>query len=99
MEKRIRKPRNSLTARQVDALKTPGKYYDGQGLFRGSSRAARQSLQRLTFHGKQRELGLGSPPVVSLAMRGKWHLRTGALLSSAETLWLRSAPRRSRLTP
>ncbi len=32
MEKRIRKPRHSLTVRQVDALKAPGKYYDGHGL-------------------------------------------------------------------
>ena len=69
MEKRIRKPRHSLTARQVDALKTAGKYYDGHGLFlRINASGSKQWLQRLTIQGKQRELGLGSPPVVTIAM-------------------------------
>ncbi|MFD0982813.1 tyrosine-type recombinase/integrase [Tropicimonas aquimaris] len=60
----------SLTAAFVNSVKEPGKYHDakGTGLFllvkpNGSS----FWVQRIVIRGKRRELGLGSPPVVSLA--------------------------------
>lgn len=63
------KPR-SLTAASVNAAKTPGKYHDGKGtglFLLVKPTGGRFWVQRLTVRGKRRELGLGSPPVVSLA--------------------------------
>lgn len=59
-----------LTAAFVKAVRQPGKYYDGMGtglflLVRPTG--ARFWVQRLTLRCKRRELGLGSPLVVSLA--------------------------------
>ena len=69
MEKRIRMPRKGLSARAVETISKPGKYHDGHGLFlRVMPSGSRQWLQRLTIGGRRRELGLGSPPVVTLAM-------------------------------
>ena len=66
--KGIRKPHKALTARFVETVTGPGKYFDGQGLFlRVQPNGARQWVQRITIRGKRCELGLGSPPAVSLA--------------------------------
>jgi integrase len=59
-----------LTAAFVNTVKDPGKYHDGQGtglflLVRPNG--SRFWIQRIVVRGKRRELGLGSPPVVSLA--------------------------------
>ena len=66
--KGIRKPHKALTARFVETVTGPGKYFDGQGLFlRVQPNGARQWVQRINIRGKRCELGLGSPPAVSLA--------------------------------
>ena len=66
--KGIRKPHKALTARFVETVTGPGKYFDGQGLFlRVQPNGARQWVQRISIRGKRCELGLGSPPAVSLA--------------------------------
>jgi integrase len=66
--KGIRKPQKALTARLVETATEPGKYFDGQGLFlRVQPNGARQWVQRITIRGKRCEIGLGSPPAVSLA--------------------------------
>ena len=61
----------ALTAAFVAGVKTPGKYHDGKGtglfLFVKPS-GARSWVQRILLNGRRRELGLGSPPVVTLAM-------------------------------
>ena len=68
----IRKPERALSARFVETVTKPGKYFDGQGLFlRVASNGARQWVQRITIRGKRRELGLGSPPAVTLAVARK----------------------------
>ncbi|MBZ0129632.1 MAG: integrase arm-type DNA-binding domain-containing protein [Rhodobacteraceae bacterium] len=68
----IRKPRNSLSARFVETVTEPGKHFDGHGLFlRVRSNGGKQWVQRITIRGKRRELGLGSPPAVSLATARK----------------------------
>ncbi len=68
----IRRPEKALTARQVETITQPGKYFDGQGLFlRVAKNGAKQWVQRITIRGKRRELGLGSPPAVSLATARK----------------------------
>lgn len=58
---------NRLSAAFVKSA-PPGKHGDGNGLFLlVEESGSRRWGQRLTVHGKQRELGLGSPPLVSLA--------------------------------
>lgn len=64
----VRKPEKALSARFVETVTEPGKYFDGQGLFlRVAPNGARQWVQRITIRGKRCELGLGSPPAVTLA--------------------------------
>ena len=59
-----------LTAAFVNAANRPGKYHDGKGtglFLLVKPNGSRFWVQRLTIHGKRRELGLGSPPTVTLA--------------------------------
>lgn len=64
----IRVPEKALSARFVETVTEPGKYFDGQGLFlRVAKNGARQWVQRIVIRGKRSELGLGSPPAVPLA--------------------------------
>ncbi|TRD22343.1 tyrosine-type recombinase/integrase [Palleronia caenipelagi] len=64
-----------MTARSVESVTKPGKYFDGQGLFlRVAKNGAKQWVQRITIRGKRCELGLGAPPAVSLAVARKMAL-------------------------
>lgn len=67
----VSKPkRKSLTAAFVSTIKEPGKYHDGKGtglFLLVKPTGGRFWVQRIVIRGKRRELGLGSPPVVSLA--------------------------------
>jgi integrase len=72
MQENCRKPEKALSARFVDSVTEPGKYFDGQGLFlRVAKNGAKQWVQRITIRGKRSELGLGSPPAVPLAVARK----------------------------
>lgn len=65
-----RRKANALTAALLGAKLEPGKYHDGGGIglyLRVEPNGARFWVQRITVNGKRRELGLGSPPLVSLA--------------------------------
>ncbi|OJU12277.1 MAG: integrase [Alphaproteobacteria bacterium 64-11] len=63
-----RRPEKALTATFVRQVIKPGKYFDGHGLFlRVQPNGAKQWVQRIVIQGKRRELGLGAPPLVSLA--------------------------------
>ena len=65
-----RRAEKALTAALVRTVQKPGKYHDGGGLgfyLRVEKNGARFWIQRITIRGKRRELGLGSPPLVSLA--------------------------------
>lgn len=65
---RGRRPEKTLTVQFVRNVKEPGKYFDGHGLFlRVDPNGSRFWVQRIAVHGKRRELGLGSPALVSLA--------------------------------
>ena len=67
-----RRPEKALSARFVETVSKPGKYFDGQGLFlRVAKNGSRQWVQRITIRGKRCELGLGSPPAVTLAAARK----------------------------
>lgn len=60
----------SLTAAFVNSVREPGKYSDGKGMglfLWVKPTGGRFWVQRLTIRGKRRDIGLGSPPVVTLA--------------------------------
>lgn len=84
----IRRPERALSARFVETVTTPGKHFDGQGLFlRVSKNGAKQWVQRITIRGKRCELGLGSPPAVSLAVARKLALENrGAAMLGGDPL-------------
>lgn len=80
MERAARKPAKALSARFVETVSEPGKYFDGQGLFlRVAKNGAKQWVQRITIHGKRSELGLGSPPAVPLGTARKLALENRGL--------------------
>ncbi len=57
-----------LSATAVRNLREPGKYYDLHGLFlRIEPTGSRRWVQRVSIAGRQREIGLGSADLVSLA--------------------------------
>ena len=57
-----------LTARFAETVKKAGKYFDENGLFlRVKEGGSKKWVQRYTFSGKRREMGLGSAKVISLA--------------------------------
>ncbi len=67
---RTRRAEKTLSAAMVRTVQEPGKYHDGGGLglyLRVEKNGARFWVQRIVIRGKRRELGLGSPPLVSLA--------------------------------
>lgn len=62
--------KRGLSAALVKNIREPGKYHDGQGMglyLRVSESGAKSWIQRIVFQGKRRELGLGKPPIVTLA--------------------------------
>jgi integrase len=68
MGRKLQSERKLLTATKVKQTAEPGKYYDENGLFlRVKETGAKAWVQKLIIDGKQRELGLGSAALVSLA--------------------------------
>lgn len=64
----IRRPKAALTALKVKTETAPGKYFDGNGLYlRIDKDGGRYWVQRITIRGQRREIGLGTPELVSLA--------------------------------
>ncbi len=62
---------NGLSAAFVQNVKEVGKHFDGQGLglfLRVEESGKKFWIQRITIQEKRCELGLGAPPVVTLAM-------------------------------
>ena len=57
-----------FTAKEIESLKEPGTYTDGETLtIRVSENGKRRWIQRVSIHGKQHNLGLGGYPAVGLA--------------------------------
>ena len=68
----IRRPEKALSPRFVETVTKPGKHFDGNGLFlRVQANGSKQWVQRIVIRGKRCELGLGSPPAISLATARK----------------------------
>ena len=64
------KQSRALTAAFVASVRNPGKYHDGKGMglfLLVKPSGARSWVQRVTIRGKRRDIGLGSPAVVTLA--------------------------------
>ena len=58
----------ALSAAKINAIRVPGRYGDGAGLYLLVSRAGSKSwVQRVTIDGRRRDIGLGGYPAVSLA--------------------------------
>lgn len=67
-ERAARRPKNTLNALKVKGALDPGKHFDGNGLYlRVEPNGARYWVQRITIRGKRREIGLGTPELVTLA--------------------------------
>ncbi|WP_050931438.1 tyrosine-type recombinase/integrase [Aestuariivita boseongensis] len=96
----IRTPERALSARFVETVTEPGKYFDGQGLFlRVAKNGARQWVQRIVIRGKRTELGLGSPPAVSLATARKLALENrGKAMLGGDPLAEKRAAKAKSLT-
>lgn len=63
-----RRPEKALTAQFVKNASTPGKYFDGHGLYlRVDEGGGRYWVQRIVIRGKRRELGLGPASLIPLA--------------------------------
>jgi hypothetical protein len=63
-----RHPTKALTAVRVNALKTPGRYADGNGLYlKVAPSGAKRWELRTVVRGKRCDIGLGSVRLVSLA--------------------------------
>jgi len=80
-----KRSRNQLTAAFVKNIKKPGKYHDGGGMglyLRVDKDEARYWIQRITINGKRRELGLGSPPTVTLVVAREQVLDNKRLIRS-----------------
>ena len=70
MSKKAGTRANKLSALFVRSVSEPGKYHDGGGIglyLRVDRSGAKFWVQRIMVNGKRRELGLGSPPVTTLA--------------------------------
>ncbi|MEZ5767619.1 MAG: integrase arm-type DNA-binding domain-containing protein [Paracoccaceae bacterium] len=62
--------RKNLTAAFIASVLEPGKYHDGKGtglFLLVKNTGAKSWVQRIVIRGKRREIGLGAPPVVTLA--------------------------------
>ncbi len=64
----MRRPAKSLTAKHVQTVTKPAKYFDGHGLFlRVDPTGAKFWIQRIVINGKRCELGMSSVDFVTLA--------------------------------
>ncbi|MGM9402546.1 tyrosine-type recombinase/integrase [Aliiroseovarius sp. KMU-71] len=68
-QRHSKKPNSSLTAAFVKNA-PPGKHHDGKGMglfLLVKKSGSRSFVQRIVVRGKRREIGLGAPPIVTLA--------------------------------
>src|SRR5262249_24957078 len=68
MKPRGRHPEKALNAVRVKALKQPGRYADGNGLYLVvDPSGAKRWVSRVVVQGRRRDMGLGSAQLVSLS--------------------------------
>ena len=79
-----------LTTIAVNAIKEPGRYGDGEGLYLEVGRTGAKSwILRVTVYGKRRDIGLGGVSWVPLAEARE---KARALERSQRTAAIRSRP-------
>ena len=90
-----------LSAGKVKALKEPGRYSDGGGLYYViRSTGSRAWVQRVTVHGARRDIGLGPYPTVSLAdARRKCAENRTAIANGVDPVAERAEQRRAVAVP
>ena len=72
-----------LSAAKVKAIKKPGMHGDGNGLYlRVTGSGSRSWMQRIVIHGRRRDMGLGSYPVIGLAEARALALANKALVTA-----------------
>ena len=72
-----------LSAAKAKAIKKPGMHGDGNGLYlRVTASGSRSWMQRIVIHGRRRDMGLGSYPVISLAEARALALANKALVTA-----------------
>lgn len=90
-----------LTAAFVKNIKEAGKYFDGGGLglvLRVEPSGYKRWVQRIRVNGRQRDLGLGAPPVTTLADARERALENKRLVVSGGDPFLERQSRRNKLT-
>lgn len=90
-----------LSATFVSTVKDPGKYFDGAGLglfLRVDASGYKRWVQRVRVNGRQRDLGLGAPPVVTLAEAREKALANKRMLGAGEDPFAARSKQRNRLT-
>lgn len=90
-----------LSAAFVNSVKDAGKYFDGSGLglfLRVDDAGYRRWVQRIRINGRQRDIGLGSPPVVTLADAREKALANKRLVVSGGDPFADRMKHRNRLT-
>lgn len=91
---------NRLTAARVRAIKEPGTYGDGNGLYLQVRNNSKSWLFRFMRHGRPRAMGLGSVAEVSLAKARQKALEARSLLrNGVDPIQHRIAERRRAETP
>ena len=72
--------RNALTVARVRAASKPGILVDGNGLMlRIQASGTKSWVQRISIHGKRRDIGLGSAALVGLAVARETAARNRAV--------------------
>ena len=78
---------NRLAVKKIKALKDPGMHSDGQvtGLYLNVAETGSKSfIQRITFGGRRRDIGLGGYPSTSLATAREWAIDNRSRVASGK---------------
>ena len=78
---------NRLGVKKIKAFKDPGMHSDGQitGLYLNVAETGSKSfIQRITFGGRRRDIGLGGYPSISLATAREWAKDNRSLVASGK---------------
>ena len=77
-----------LTVAKINALKEPGRYGDGDGLyFRITEAGSRNWIQRIVLNGKRTDKGLGGYPAVSLAQARRKNAANRSAVANGFNPW------------
>lgn len=90
-----------LTAEFVNSVKDAGKYFDGNGLgliLSVDNGGYKRWVQRIWLNGRQRDLGLGAPPQVTLAEAREKALANKRIVMAGGDLFAARLNQRNKLS-